>query len=88
MFFEAGWARGAQKGAQPPSQLIDYLEDLEVLEVLEDLEVLENLENLEYLENPETPSSTSAEKSQPFAEIPWQAARNYPNLQYENQAFL
>ena len=82
MFFEAEWAMGAQKGAQPPNQLIDNLEDLE------DLENLENLENLEYPENPETPSSTSAEKSQPFAENPWQAARNYPNLQYENQAFL
>ena len=82
MFFEAGWARGAQKGAQPPSQLIDYLEKLEKLENLGDLE------NLEDPENPETPSSTSAEKSQPFAENPWQAARNYPNLQYENQAFL
>ncbi|MDD6593247.1 MAG: hypothetical protein PUF09_03145 [Bacteroidales bacterium] len=79
MFFEAGWARGAQKCAQPPSQLIDYLENLEILE---------NLEKLEKLENPETPSSTSAEKSQPFAENPWQAARNYPILQYENQAFL
>ena len=79
MFFEAEWAMGAQKGAQPPNQLIDYLENLEILE---------NLENLEKLENPETPSSTSAEKSQPFAENPWQAARNYPNLQYENQAFL
>ena len=79
MFFEAEWAMGAQKGAQPPNQLIDYLENLEILE---------NLENLEKLENPETPSSTSAEKSQPFAENPWQAARNYPILQYENQAFL
>ena len=76
MFFEAGWARGAQKGAQPPSQLIDYLENLDILEKLEDPE------------NPETPSSTSAEKSQPFAENPWQAVRNYPILQYENQAFL
>ena len=49
MFFEAGWARGAQKGAQPPNQLIDNLEDLENLENLEKLEKLENPEN------PETP---------------------------------
>ena len=79
MFFEAEWAMGAQKGAQPPNQLIDNLEDLENLG---------DLENLENPENPETPSSTSAEKSQPFAENPWQAARKYPNLQYENRAFL
>ncbi|MDY4739871.1 MAG: hypothetical protein SO293_00950 [Alloprevotella sp.] len=59
-----------------------------MIDYLEDLEILENLEYLENPENPETPSSTSAEKSQPFAENPWQAARNYPNLQYENQAFL
>ena len=72
----------AERRAAPPNQLIDYLENPENLG---DLEILENLENLE---NPETPTSTSAEKSQPFAEIPWQAARNYPNLQYENQAFL
>ena len=85
MFFEAEWATGAQKGAQPPNQLIDYLENLENLENLEKLGDLENPENPE---NPETPSSTSAEKSQPFAENPWQAARNYPILQYENQAFL
>ena len=72
----------AERRAAPPGQLIDYLEDLE------NLEILEKLENLEDPENPETPSSTSAEKSQPFAENPWQAARNYPILQYENQAFL
>ncbi|MDY4459544.1 MAG: hypothetical protein SPE17_03660 [Alloprevotella sp.] len=59
-----------------------------MIDYLENLEILENLEKLEKLENPETPSSTSTEKSQPFAEIPWQAARNYPILQYENQAFL
>ena len=68
--------KGSAERRAAPSQLIDYLEDLE------------DLEKLEKLENPETPSSTSAEKSQPFAENSWQAARNYPNLQYENQAFL